>query len=105
VSQDSDGIKTTALRTPGMPVGMLPDVPSQWHRCHIPPNSRLYIFSDGIYEIMQADQTIMGLDDFVDILASLQPGQTIDDILTEVTRRNQNQPFADDLSLLEVVLS
>ena len=88
-----------------MPVGMLPDVQYQWQRCHVPPNSRLYLFSDGIYEIMQADQTIMGLDDFVDILAAVQPHQNIDDILNEVKSRNQHQPFTDDLSLLEIDLA
>ncbi|MGD1907972.1 MAG: SpoIIE family protein phosphatase [Leptolyngbyaceae cyanobacterium] len=106
VSRDDQGMTTTAaLRTSGMPVGMLPDVQYKWQRCHIPPNSRLYIFSDGIYEIMQADQTIMGLDAFIDILASVRPDQTIDDILNEVKTRNQNQPFSDDLSLLEIDLS
>lgn len=105
VSRDHDGTTTTtALRTPGMPVGMLPDVKYQWQRCHVPPNSRLYIFSDGIYEIMQADQPIMGLDTFVDILTAMKPEQNIDDILNEVKIRNQNQPFSDDLSLLEVNL-
>jgi sigma-B regulation protein RsbU (phosphoserine phosphatase) len=106
VSRDNDGITTTtSLRTSGMPVGMLPDVKYEWQRCHVPPNSRLYIFSDGIYEIMQADQTLMGLDAFVDILTAMKSGQTIDDILNEVKGRNQNQTFADDLSLLEINLT
>jgi sigma-B regulation protein RsbU (phosphoserine phosphatase) len=39
------------LRTPGMPIGMMPDTAYQWKRCEITSNARLYIFSDGIYEI------------------------------------------------------
>lgn len=93
------------LRTPGLPIGMLPDVNYQWQRCHIPPGSRLYIFSDGVYEIPQVDNTIMGLDDFLDILAKHLPEHNIDDILRQVHARTRNNTFADDLSLLEIGLA
>ena len=92
------------LKTSGLPIGMLPDVKYHWKRCYIPPNSRLYLFSDGVYEIRQLDNTIMGLDDFIDILAKHSPSQTIDDILAQVNARAQNRTFSDDLSLLEVYL-
>ncbi|NJN22540.1 MAG: SpoIIE family protein phosphatase [Leptolyngbya sp. RL_3_1] len=106
VSRDAaDRVTTTRLHASGMPVGMLPDVQYHWQRCHVPPNSRLYLFSDGIYEIMQDDQAIMGLDDFVDILSAVEPHQTIDDILNEVIVRNRHQPFSDDLSLLKIDLA
>ena len=93
------------LRTPGLPIGMLPDINYQWHRCHIPPRSRLYVFSDGVYEIQQMDNTIMGLDEFVEILSKHTPDRTIDDILSKVNARTQNSTFSDDLSLLEVLLA
>ncbi|MEL6381805.1 MAG: SpoIIE family protein phosphatase [Cyanobacteria bacterium J06626_18] len=93
------------LRTPGLPIGMLPDIKYQWHRCHIPPKSRLYVFSDGVYEIQQTDNTIMGLDEFVEILSKQTPERTIDDILSQVYARTQNSAFSDDLSLLEVQLT
>ncbi|WP_027268823.1 PP2C family protein-serine/threonine phosphatase [Leptolyngbya sp. PCC 6406] len=93
------------LRTAGMPIGMLPDATYTWQRCQVPPNSRLYVFSDGIYEILQADQTLLGLDSFVDILAQMTPQRTVDDILQQVGGYNQQGTFADDLSLLEVCLN
>ncbi|MGF1520720.1 MAG: SpoIIE family protein phosphatase [Leptolyngbyaceae cyanobacterium] len=93
------------LRTPGLPIGMLPDIKYQWHRCHIPPHSRLYVFSDGVYEIQQTDNTMMGLDEFVEILSKHTPDRTIDDILSQVHARSQNSAFSDDLSLLEVLLA
>lgn len=92
------------LKTSGFPVGMLPDVNYRWQRCYIPPDSRLYLFSDGAYEIRQCDNTMMGLDDFVDILARHTPGRTIDDILSQVCERAQSRSFSDDLSLLEICL-
>jgi sigma-B regulation protein RsbU (phosphoserine phosphatase) len=93
------------LRTPGMPVGMLPEANYGWQRCHVPPNSRLYLFSDGIYEIIQTDETLLGLDAFVDILAESAAHPSIDEILAAVTHRNAQDSFADDLSLLEVELN
>ncbi|NEQ45523.1 MAG: PP2C family protein-serine/threonine phosphatase [Leptolyngbya sp. SIOISBB] len=92
------------LKTPGLPIGMLPDVQYRWNRCEIPPGSRLYLFSDGVYEIKQWDNTIMGLDDFVDILAAHDLNHSIDEILARVNRRTQDRTFSDDLSLLEVCL-
>ncbi|MEM9004614.1 MAG: SpoIIE family protein phosphatase [Cyanobacteria bacterium P01_F01_bin.86] len=93
------------LRTPGLPIGMLPDIKYQWQRCYIPPKSRLYVFSDGIYEIQQVDKTMMGLDEFVEILSQHTPDRTIDDILKEVNARTRTSTFSDDLSLLEVYLA
>jgi sigma-B regulation protein RsbU (phosphoserine phosphatase) len=93
-----------SLKTRGLPIGMLPDVHYQWQRCQIPPDSRLYLFSDGVYEIKQHDNTIMGLDDFVEILAQQPAHSNVDDILTEVSSRNRDRTLLDDLSLLEVFL-
>ncbi|HEY9887668.1 MAG TPA: SpoIIE family protein phosphatase, partial [Candidatus Obscuribacterales bacterium] len=39
------------LKTAGLPIGMMPDVQYHWQRCIVPPASRLYLFSDGVYEI------------------------------------------------------
>ncbi|MBE7384302.1 MAG: SpoIIE family protein phosphatase [Leptolyngbya sp. SIO1E4] len=95
---------TECIRTSGLPIGMLPDIKYQWQRCYIPPDSRLYLFSDGIYEIHQLDNTIMGLDEFIEILSQHKPDNTIDDILRQVNVRTQGRAFSDDLSLLEVCL-
>ncbi|MEM0979312.1 MAG: SpoIIE family protein phosphatase [Cyanobacteria bacterium P01_H01_bin.58] len=92
------------LKTSGLPVGMLPDTKYQWQRCHIPASSRLYLFSDGIYEIQQSDNSIMGLDDFINILAQHTADKDIDEILHQVSARTTSRTFSDDLSLLEVSL-
>ena len=36
-------------------------------RISIPPNSTLYLFSDGIYEILQPDGRIWGLPAFTEV--------------------------------------
>jgi sigma-B regulation protein RsbU (phosphoserine phosphatase) len=101
---ESGGPAIEQLRTSGMPIGMLPEATYRWQRCLVPPNSHLYVFSDGIYEILQADQTLLGLDAFVDILANAPEDNRIDHILETVRHCNGQAAFADDLSLLEVDL-
>lgn len=105
VSNYKEDFQTTeCLKTSGLPIGMLPDVKYRWQRCYIPPSSRLYVFSDGIYEIQQADNTLMGLDGFITILSEHMPDDTIDGILNKVSARTQGKAFSDDLSLLEICL-
>jgi sigma-B regulation protein RsbU (phosphoserine phosphatase) len=40
---------------------MMPDTNYKWQRCELPPNSTLYLFSDGLYEVMQSNQQYIGL--------------------------------------------
>ena len=76
--QEEAPITLEQLRTPGMPIGMMPDSTYQWQRCSVSRNSRLYIFSDGIYEICPAGQippnhnSLLGLDGFVQLLTTLE---------------------------------
>lgn len=102
--QESGSPAIEQLRTSGMPIGMLPEATYRWQRCLVPPDSRLYVFSDGIYEILQADQSLLGLDAFVDILAAAPEDNRVDHILETVRHCNGQAAFADDLSLLEVDL-
>jgi len=112
------------LRTPGMPIGMMPDTVYQWQRCRIALHSRLYIFSDGIYEI-QADPQAegiqigdrtqhpsnnspseapqLGLDGLMQLLNRLERRQelTLDTLIQQVSQFGGNY-FEDDLSLLEI---
>ena len=92
------------LKTSGLPIGMMPDVKYHWQRCHIPPASRLYLFSDGVYEIKQLDNTIMGLNDFIEILSEHPADCGVDDILAQVEARTRDRTLSDDLSLLEIHL-
>jgi len=87
------------LRTPGLPIGMLPEASYQWKRCVVPPQSTLYLFSDGIYETAN-DTESTGLPNFIDLLATAANDWTIDDIIAAVQAQHHQDPLADDLSLM-----
>ncbi|HEY9623467.1 MAG TPA: SpoIIE family protein phosphatase, partial [Crinalium sp.] len=92
------------LKTPGLPVGMLPEAAYKSDRYGIPPNSTLYIFSDGIYDFNQDIQpnSKWGLDAFVNVLAHADHKASPDAILQKIQQLNHLGTFEDDLSLLKV---
>ncbi|MBD2089149.1 SpoIIE family protein phosphatase [Microcoleus sp. FACHB-1515] len=89
------------LRTPALPIGMIPDAQFSSDRCTVPPNSSLYIFSDGVYEVTTS--TGWGLEPFVDLLTQQPETADLDDLLRQIQRLNQVDTFADDLSILHIV--
>ncbi|NJL46783.1 MAG: SpoIIE family protein phosphatase [Leptolyngbyaceae cyanobacterium SM2_5_2] len=101
ISEDQT-VSTLRLRTPGMPVGMLPDAKYKWQRCQIPPNSSLYLFSDGLYEVLQNNQQYIGLDAFVELLTVARREKGIDHIMQSVIRLQASEIASDDMSLMMV---
>jgi phosphoserine phosphatase RsbU/P len=96
--------KIKLLKTAGLPIGMMPDINYHEQVCEIDTSSRLYLFSDGVYEIPQEDENIWGFNALIDtfIRTSSDRSSRIDHILTCVKAAANNRPFEDDLSLLEV---
>ncbi len=96
--------KIKLLKTAGLPIGMMPDVTYQEQVCEIDTDSRLYLFSDGVYEISQEDDSIWGFNSLIDTFIRIPSDRQsrIDYILTCVKEAANNKPFEDDLSLLEV---
>ncbi|PZU96342.1 MAG: regulator [Pseudanabaena sp.] len=96
--------KIKLLKTSGLPIGMMPDITYNEQKCEIDTSSRLYLFSDGVYEISQEDDSIWGLNSLIDafIRTPSDRASRIEHILSCVKGASNNRPFEDDLSLLEV---
>jgi sigma-B regulation protein RsbU (phosphoserine phosphatase) len=58
------------LSKPGTIIGAFPDMTFHSEAMDLPKFSRLYVFSDGIYEVARPDGTMMKYSDFADILAA-----------------------------------
>jgi phosphoserine phosphatase RsbU/P len=91
------------LKVPGPAVGALPEVTFELGHVRLEPFSQLYLFSDGVYELVKPDGSVMSIDEFVDHLDSrTRPSATNPDTTVDFAESIQRaKAFADDLSLLE----
>jgi len=103
----ADGQPPQRLRTEGMPVGALPDAPFVSASTVIPARARLYLFSDGAYEITRPDGVMMRYDDFVGVLtARAEPdgAARLAAVIDAVRAEQGHASFEDDVSLLELFI-
>ena len=92
------------LKTPGVPVGMFPDIQYVNASCEIAANSSLYVFSDGIYEVEPQARSHWGLDRLISLLKKYQrtPERDLHRLLQYVRTWHPNFQFEDDLSILQI---
>ncbi|KAF3890138.1 MULTISPECIES: PP2C family protein-serine/threonine phosphatase [Nostocales] len=97
-------IQVRKLDAFGFPIGFLSDADYEDITIEIPKNSTLYLFSDGAYEILQANEKIWGLNAFIDVLMNCTQTNThhLKQILAEIMSVNTKSTLDDDLSLLKV---
>jgi len=85
-------------------IGGMPGLTYQRSACQVPASARLYVFSDGVYEIAAPDGTMWELDDFVDFMAKPSDGTESDlDRLWKYARQLRGSDnLEDDFSIMEV---
>lgn len=106
VDCEADGTKKiNELRVPGLVIGAMPNVQFRTSDCFVRPNSRLYLFSDGIYELSKPDGTMLQLEDFIP-----EFGKPSEDGIDDIERIlyfsksvNKSKSFSDDVSFLEII--
>jgi len=93
------------LKTVSLPIGMMPDTKFVNQRCDINISSTLYVFSDGVYEILKPDGEIWGLEGLMDLVRNHQDRITLQGltyILNYIKTVTPNDAFEDDVSLLQI---
>ncbi len=95
------------LSAKGAVVGAFPKPTYETASVTVAQGSRLYLFSDGTYEIDRPDSTMMTHEEFSLILRdSAESGRTkLEAIVNEVRRQQGKNDFADDFSLVEFTFS
>ena len=95
---------TQKLSGEGFIIGAMPEQEYPTFSFSLKPFTRLYIFSDGIYEIEGCEGKICMVDDFVQMVGDLyQQGQAnVKNIIDTMKARQEKIFFDDDVSLLEV---
>lgn len=89
------------LSTRGLMIGAIPGVPYDAATCEIEPGSRLFIFSDGVYEIQRPTGAMGTLPELIQQLSAARDAD-LDQIISAV--RSMQRPgctaFPDDFSLV-----
>jgi sigma-B regulation protein RsbU (phosphoserine phosphatase) len=93
------GDKLLALSTPGLAVGMMPDVSFRSARCLIEAGDRLHLVSDGTFEVETGPGEMLSFDAFTDRLSRCERP---DEILEWVRGLSGPGPLPDDFSLLTI---
>jgi sigma-B regulation protein RsbU (phosphoserine phosphatase) len=65
------------------------------------PGSKLFVYSDGCYEVFHPANGMMTLDHFCGILAASRSEMGLDQIVTEVQEWQKRPEFEDDFSLIQ----
>jgi phosphoserine phosphatase RsbU/P len=104
ISYSASGYEYQKLSTPNIPIGLMSDFDFDQNICQIQPNSTLYIFSDGIYEIALENNEIWGLNNFTDLLLHIHTKhhKNLQEVINHVHEINKFNNFEDDLSILKV---
>ncbi|NLE67836.1 MAG: SpoIIE family protein phosphatase [Lentisphaerae bacterium] len=92
------------LATPNLMIGGMPGVPYKSGCSEVTIPARLYIFSDGVYEIRMRDGTMWNLAGFRDFLVMppASSGSEIEALFQFVRGAGGGGPLDDDFSLLKV---
>jgi len=90
-------------------IGAMPGLPFQSERVTVAPGDRLYIFSDGVYEVNYADrpEVMMTVEEFAAELArpALAGERKVEGMAAFVRRAQNRAQFDDDFSLVEVAFN
>ncbi len=93
------------LRTPNFVIGGEPGTIYESRVHEIRPPARLFVFSDGVFEVAKADGSIWGFNNFLGFLAQhSDPEQsTLDRLCRHARELSQKEKFDDDFTVLEVL--
>lgn len=100
----SPGGEPVWLEASGLAIGIAADARYDTHHCRLRSGNRMYLYSDGAYEIPLADRGLLGLAGLAQLLA--KPGQRterrLDQVLQAIRGMHAGGELCDDVSLVEL---
>ncbi len=101
---DPGRIVPKPLRTDGLVIGGLPGTDFANGICDLKAVNRLYLYSDGTYEVSRPDRVMMELGEYMRLLASMdvRADDDVQRILQAIRDWQGRDALADDFSLLRV---
>jgi sigma-B regulation protein RsbU (phosphoserine phosphatase) len=105
LAEDSTGdSKAALLRTPNSVIGGISDLIFEKSECKIGEPSRLYIFSDGVYEIEKSDGSMWRFQEFAEFMHKAENGDQsiLDHLYRHAKKIGNSSKFEDDFTIVEV---
>jgi sigma-B regulation protein RsbU (phosphoserine phosphatase) len=98
--------KAESLPAVGCPVGFLPDAPYASKECTLAGPARLFLFSDGAYEIMRPDGTILEYEGFEEVLTRAVPegASELEELLQFAQDFHGSEDLDDDFSIIKMTI-
>ena len=93
---------TEILAAKGPVIGAMPGMKFASAEAVIPPAARLFVFSDGAYEIVRHDGSMMSHDDLRQLLSRAPHENAAAWIMEQLRALNSQSVFDDDVSLVEL---
>lgn len=93
---------TEVLAAKGPVIGAMPGMNFASAEAVIPPAARLFVFSDGAYEIVRHDGSMMSHDDLRELLARAPRENAAAWTMEQLRELNSQPVFDDDVSLVEL---
>lgn len=103
-SSPNEQLKVNQLRTPNFVIGGRRDAVYQWKTQLINRPSRLYVFSDGVFDITKIDGSIWGFNKFLEFMTKTfnADHSVLEGILDYARGISQKEEFDDDFTILEI---
>jgi len=97
--------KLEELPARGMPIGWLPDPRIDSKSVRLEPGSKLYLFSDGLYEFRKKEGEFLPYEEFTGFVSrhALSEGQSLDMLVQALSSMGNAQPFDDDVAMIELI--
>jgi sigma-B regulation protein RsbU (phosphoserine phosphatase) len=104
IGESPETSETVLLDAHGLIIGGLPGQKYEKSKIALKAFTRLYIYSDGIYEVTRPDGSMLKLDDFIKIVSKLshKGDASPREIIEEIRKAQGSDVFDDDVSLMEV---
>jgi sigma-B regulation protein RsbU (phosphoserine phosphatase) len=103
---DAENATLKVLESQGPMIGADVDMTYETRSCPVDAFGRLYLFSDGVYEIEQTDGAMWPFHEFLDFMGRKpQPGEpesTMDRLIRETVRLGGTDEYQDDFSIVEI---
>jgi phosphoserine phosphatase RsbU/P len=101
---EGDETRVKHLESGGPLIGMVPGLQFDTQITNLGPCARLLLFSDGVFEIEQANGEMWKFDEFVGFVCDSPPNEPImDRLLSHVQRLHGSNQLEDDFSIAEAI--